>query len=189
MKWKNHYPDNHVFFITSTVNGRIPLFKNPDISNILIDNIVIAKGKYGFKLLAYVIMPEHFNYLQYFGKGKDCLSFIRDYKRFTSMKISGYLQDHDSGLLYKFEASVKSKVKYSIWKEQARVLPLDDLEKIKEKLEYIHNNPVKRRLVKHPNDYLLSSASFYYNGDYKGPAIDAWDFSCGNHSSRSTLGS
>lgn len=189
MKWKNHYPDNHVFFITSTVNGRVPLFKNPDIAKILVDNLVIAKRRYGFKLLGYVIMPEHWHFLQYFGRGDGCLSFIRDYKRFTSTKISGYLQYHESRLLCKFRSSAKKKVKYSIWKEQARVLPLDDLDKIKEKLDYIHNNPVKRHLVNQPNDYLLSSASFYYNGYYEGPSIDAWDFSCGNHSSRSTSGS
>lgn len=189
MKWKNHYPDNHVFFITSTVNGRIPLFKNLDVATILLDNLVIAKRRYGFKLLGYVIMPEHWHLLQYFGRGEDCLSFTRDYKRFTSMRISSYLQRHKSRLLHKFGSSAKGKVKYSIWKEQARVLPMDDLDKIKEKLEYIHNNPVKRRLADHPKEYLLSSASFYYYGIDEGPAIDAWDFSCGNHSSRSTSGS
>jgi putative transposase len=188
MKWKNHYPDNHVFFITSTVNGQIALFKNPEIARVLLDNLVISKGKYEFKLLGYVIMPEHWHFLLYFGKGKDCLSFIRDYKRFTSLKISTYLKNNKMGLLDKFALSPKSKVKYAIWKEQAGVLPLDDLEKIKEKLDYIHNNPVKRGLVNHPNDYLFSSAAFYYNGNYTGPAIDAWDFSCGNHSSRSTTG-
>jgi putative transposase len=188
MKWKNHYPDNHVFFITSTVSGRIALFNNPDIANILLDNLEISKGKYGFKLIAYVIMPEHWHFLQYFTEGKNCLSFIRDYKRYTSLKISNYLKNNEIGMIDKF-TSPKHKVKYSIWKEQARVLPLNDMEKVKEKLDYIHNNPVKKGLVEYPNDYLLSSASFYYNGNYIGPAIDDWDFSCGNHSSRSTKGS
>jgi len=187
MKWKNYYPDNHVFFITSTVNGRISLFKNLENAKILLNNLDISKEKYGFKLLGYVIMPEHWHFLLYFAEGRNCLSFIRDYKRYTSSKIIAYLKSKDIVMVDKF-ASPKSKVKHSIWKEQARVLPLDDPEKVKQKLDYIHNNPVKRGLVKHPNDYLLSSASFYYNGIYTGPAIDAWDFSCGNRSSRSTSG-
>lgn len=186
MKWKNHYPDNHVFFITSTVNGRIPLFRNDEISKILINNLRLAKGKYNFKLLAYVIMPDHWHLLIYFDKGKDCLSFIRDFKRFSSLEISTYLENNNKGLVDKFRSNTRRKVKFSIWKEQARVFPLGDLDKIKEKLDYIHNNPVKGRLVDHPDEYLLSSASFYYNGNYVGPEIDAWDFSCGNHSSRST---
>jgi putative transposase len=39
--------------------------------------------------------------------------------------------------------------------------------KLKEKLEYMHRNPVDRELVKHPRDWPWSSWSFY-EGDGKG---------------------
>ena len=38
-------------------------------------------------------------------------------------------------------------------------------EKKKEKLEYMHANPVKRKLVKHPRDWPWSSFSFYARGE------------------------
>jgi putative transposase len=38
-------------------------------------------------------------------------------------------------------------------------------EKKKEKLEYMHANPVKRKLVKHPKDWPWSSFSFYASGE------------------------
>ena len=34
-------------------------------------------------------------------------------------------------------------------------------EKVREKLEYMHANPVKRKLVQHPKDWPWSSFSFY----------------------------
>jgi putative transposase len=34
----------------------------------------------------------------------------------------------------------------------------------KQKLEYIHNNPVKARLCKYPEQYYYSSAKFYHSG-------------------------
>ena len=37
--------------------------------------------------------------------------------------------------------------------------------KRKEKLNYMHANPVIRGLVKHPKDWLWSSWSFYYRGE------------------------
>ncbi len=37
--------------------------------------------------------------------------------------------------------------------------------KIKEKLNYMHANPVIRRLVKHPKDWPWSSWSFYMRGE------------------------
>ncbi len=37
--------------------------------------------------------------------------------------------------------------------------------KKKEKLNYIHANPVKRGLVNHPKDWPWSSWGFYYGGE------------------------
>ena len=37
--------------------------------------------------------------------------------------------------------------------------------KIREKLDYIHTNPVKRRLVVHPKDWPWSSWGFYATGE------------------------
>ena len=37
--------------------------------------------------------------------------------------------------------------------------------KMKEKLEYMHANPVQRKLVPHPRDWPWSSWSFYMNGE------------------------
>ena len=36
--------------------------------------------------------------------------------------------------------------------------------KLREKLDYMHRNPVKRRLVKHPRDWPWSSWTFYEQG-------------------------
>lgn len=44
---------------------------------------------------------------------------------------------------------------FNVWSE----------EKLKEKLEYMHANPVQRKLVEHPRDWLWSSWSFYVNGE------------------------
>jgi len=37
--------------------------------------------------------------------------------------------------------------------------------KRKEKLEYMHRNPITRKLVKRPNDWPWSSWSFYAGGE------------------------
>ena len=38
-------------------------------------------------------------------------------------------------------------------------------QKLREKLDYIHTNPVKRRLVQHPKDWPWSSWAFYAKGE------------------------
>src|SRR5216684_1378596 len=44
---------------------------------------------------------------------------------------------------------------FNVWSEK----------KLKEKLDYMHRNPVTRKLVDHPKDWPWSSWSFYENGE------------------------
>jgi len=44
---------------------------------------------------------------------------------------------------------------FNVWSEK----------KVREKLEYMHVNPVTRKLVSHPKDWPWSSWSFYAKGD------------------------
>jgi putative transposase len=44
--------------------------------------------------------------------------------------------------------------------------------KVREKLDYMHANPVKRKLVPHPKDWPWSSWSYYENGEDGLIAID-----------------
>jgi putative transposase len=46
-------------------------------------------------------------------------------------------------------------------------------DKVREKLEYMHANPVKRELVEHPKDWPWSSWSHYENGEEGLIAIDS----------------
>jgi putative transposase len=176
MKWRNFYPDNHCYFITSTVNGRLPILTDRQVSKILFDNITVAKSLLGFKLFGYVIMPDHWHLLTYFALGKDCLAFNRDFKRFTALHIIKMLEDReDKALVNAFRSFSSSKSKYSVWKAQARVIPLYTMRKVQQKLDYIHNNPVKKGLSNSPDEYSLSSAAFYILGKSGAIDIDEWN--------------
>jgi len=173
MKWHNFYPDNHCFFITSTVNARIPLLIKPDITDIFIKHLLKAKEIFGFKLYAYVIMPDHWHLLLYFEKGADCMAFNRDFKRFSSIDIIKHLkQSGNTKLLNVFCGYSNGKAKYSFWKEQARVIPIYSRGKLKSKLDYIHMNPVRQGLVDSPEKYALSSANYYITGQKSAFEID-----------------
>ena len=52
---------------------------------------------------------------------------------------------------------------FNVWSEK----------KVREKLEYMHANPVTRKLVVHPKDWPWSSWSFYAKGDAGLVQIDA----------------
>jgi putative transposase len=140
MKWKNQYPDNSCFFITSSVIGYRPILDLKGIPEMLLSNLDKCRELFGFKLFGYVIMPEHWHILAYFAKGKDCLSFTRDYKRFTAKEIISILENSkEIESIEYFRANADSKAGHSVWKEQARVIPIAKMKNLKVKLDYIHN--------------------------------------------------
>lgn len=169
MKWKNFYPDNHCFFITSTVNGRLRLLAEQEIVGIFIKNLIIARKLFRFRLFAYVIMPDHWHLLCYFENGSECLAFNRDFKRFSSIEMIKLLQSQSRvNCLEIFRIYANGKAKFSLWKEQARVIPIFNIRKFKQKFDYIHLNPVRAGLVCESVDYKYSSASHYFR-DEQGP--------------------
>lgn len=59
----------------------------------------------------------------------------------------------------------------AIWKEQARALGIVSEKVLKTKIEYIHNNPVERKLVEEPGQWLWSSWHNYSVVPGKGEAV------------------
>ncbi len=52
----------------------------------------------------------------------------------------------------------------SFWQRRFYDFNIWSTEKVTEKLDYIHNNPIKRQLVSNPNDWPWSSWSNYTKG-------------------------
>jgi hypothetical protein len=89
-------------------------------------------------------------------------------KKFTSKKIidaiNNFQESRREWMLnrFKFNASHHKVNKYyQVWTHENHAVYLCSNESIKEKIEYIHNNPVRAGIVEKPEDYLYSSARNY----------------------------
>ena len=60
--------------------------------------------------------------------------------------------------------------KHQVWERNSLGVPLWSQEVFLQKLEYIHNNPVRAGLCRYPEDYKYSSARFYEKNERD------WDF-------------
>ena len=94
---------------------------------------------------------------------------IRDIKKFTSVKLIECIGDHPQEirkelLLWLFERAGKrnsNNTRYQFWQQHSNPVELATNEMIDQRLDYIHNNPVVAGIVRHPEDYLYSSAGNY----------------------------
>ncbi len=61
------------------------------------------------------------------------------------------------------------------WKERARATPIYSLKSLKTKVDYTHNNPVRRQLVQNADDWLHSSFRQIEFGGTDVPFVcDSW---------------
>ena len=70
---------------------------------------------------------------------------------------------NDSDRLSVFKVN-KYDREYQIWKREPLSIDLLNESMFKQKLEYIHYNPVRAGLCAVPEEYYYSSAKFYYDG-------------------------
>ena len=150
------------FFITSTINHFIPLFSDEKYITIITDSLTFYSEKYDCKILAFVIMPEHIHIVIFFNNKPKISDFMRDFKKFTSFQIRTLLiEDNKENLLQKFSFRERNQ-KYRIWMDRFDLKVIISKEMLKSKVDYIHNNPVKRGLVDSITDWTYSSAGFYF---------------------------
>ena len=62
------------------------------------------------------------------------------------------------------ESSARGKARIRVWKERGRAFPVTLPNALRQKLDYMHQNPVRSGLVEQAQDWEFSSASWYQNG-------------------------
>jgi len=83
------------------------------------------------------------------------IGFIRDYKRYTSIELIKNIKSTEPSVASLFKQDNDS---YSIWRpgNSSKVVETDKY--FRQKKEYIENNPVRKRYIIKPQDWLYSSA-------------------------------
>lgn len=172
---RNYYQGN-VCYVTASVNKFKDIFKEKSYLDIILENIRFYRRKYGFKLLAYVIMPDHLHLLFVPQQNRvEVSNMMSDFKRVTTRLLSTQMEkDKKTKWLQTFKMDMPSKKngEYQIWQKRSDDLTIYSLTMAKAKMNYIHNNPVRKGLVKKAEDYLYSSARNYVLKDHTVIKVD-----------------
>ena len=158
-----------IYFMTFTVVGWIDIFTRQAYRDIVIDSLKYCQQKKGLHLHAYVVMSNHIHLVASVEAGFSLSDFVRDCKKFTSNAITGLIEN--SGVesrrqwilhQFKYYASQHTRnEKYQLWEQDNHFVELSSTAFTQQKIEYIHQNPVRAGLVYRAEDYIYSSASNY----------------------------
>ena len=158
---------HHPVFFTATIRDWKKLLKPEKYKIIVLSQLKQLVDQDSILLYAYCIMNNHIH-LIWQVKNRDKPSEIQ--KRFlegTSKKIKEDLLVNHMEVLKLFKSTQKDR-SYHFWKRRPLSIELYSPEVFGQKLDYTHNNPVNAGICALPEEYLYSSARFYYEG------IDPW---------------
>ena len=152
--------DERCFFITTTCYQHLPLLSDAGYFSILFDSFQFYNQKYKAQLLAYVFMNNHVHFILFFEGENYLIDYMRDFKKYTSLKIRECLQMKQAEELPAIEYEHKGQ-HYKVWEDRYDDVFLYTRTVCETKIQYIHTNPVRAGLVNEPEDYPYSSAAFY----------------------------
>ncbi len=157
-------------FVTCTVVGWIDIFSRQNYRDIVIESLAYCREHKGLLVFVYVVMSNHVHLvLQTAPDSPNLLSdILRDFKKFTAHRIiETILKEPESRRdwllhMFKFYANFNCNNRnFQVWQQDNHPVFLLTEKIIWEKVEYIHNNPVKDKIVTLPEDYYFSSARNY----------------------------
>jgi putative transposase len=169
---KRYYGAGHLHFITFSCYRRLPLLGSAYSRNLFVHALEEIRERCRFLLVGYVVMPDHVHLL---------ISESAKGTPSTMLKVLKQRVSHD--LRKKWEHASAGQLPLPIaggdsaslhfWQPRFHDFNVHSAKKRKEKLVYMHANPVKRGLVKSPAEWIWSSYSFYEKGEKGLISIDA----------------
>lgn len=172
-----HYGDaRYIYFITSTVVDWIPLFISYRYCNIVMESLEYCRRHKGLRIHAYVIMPTHIHLIVSIEPAAALPGVVRDLKRYTSRALSACLrEDHAQvwlRLLHEWSYRGRGNTEYKVWQDGYCPEAIFSQKFFRQKLDYLHDNPVRKGLVRRMEDWYYSSAAAYLKGERGAIEID-----------------
>ena len=160
--------EGEIYFVTLTVVGWIDIFTRQKYADIIIENLKYCQQKEDLRIYAYVIMSNHIHLVVKRDSDTENLTeLLGRFKSFTAKKILNEIESNSAEsrkewLLYLFQFFAKKNKQYSdyhFWQYTNHPVQLYTNSVIDQKIEYIHQNPVKAGIVTDEVYYLYSSAN------------------------------
>ena len=146
--------------LTCSIVGWLPVFTRPACVEIVFDSLRFLHRERGVRLLGYVVMENH---LHLIARGTDLPGDVADFKSFTARQIIERSLGDEVLLdqLRWHRSRHKDDREFQLWQEGNHPQQIDGEPMLRQKLEYIHANPVKRGYVDDPCHWRYSSARNY----------------------------
>lgn len=159
------------YFITFSVVQWVDVFTRESHREIFVDSLRYCQKEKGLTIYAWVLMSNHIHLIVSAKEGFNLSDILRDLKKFTSKAIISNIDQSTESrrgwMLWFFRSAGQrnsNNINYKFWQQDNLPIELKFNTMINQRLNYIHENPVKAGLVRNAEDYIYSSAINYSEG-------------------------
>lgn len=161
---------NPFYFVTFNVVDWVDLFVRPLYKLVMVDALNYTVLENGLIINAWCLMSNHLHMVVQAKEGYNLPLIMRELKKYTTKKmfdaIAAEPDLRKEWMLEKFEQFGQrfNKIeKCHLWQNCSNPVYIDaaNTQMIHDHIIYIHENPVRDKIVSHPEDYIFSSARDY----------------------------
>ena len=155
-------------FVTFSVVGWIDVFTRLLYRDIILDSLNFCCDNKGMNLHAWVVMSNHIHLIISSDTNK-IENIVRDFKKFTSKRIINAIienpvESRKEWMINMFTyvgSQNKNNTEFQFWKQDYHPITLSTPEMLRQRLHYLHENPVRAGIVWVPEEFKYSSAIDY----------------------------
>lgn len=158
---RRYYGQGRLHFITFSCYRRLPLLKNARARDVFARELARVRDELGFRLIGYVVMPEHVHLLMSEpALGGTPSTVLQKLKLRVARKMRRQRKSATPGQMrLPFEEC--GEPLRAFWQARFYDFNVYSERKRVEKLNYMHAKPITRKLATHPKDWPWSSWGFY----------------------------
>jgi REP element-mobilizing transposase RayT len=164
------------YFVTSTIVDWLSVFSTTTCCDILVDSFNHCRQHKQLRLYGWVVMESHFHAIV---SARDLSDVMSDLKKFTARSLLTQLDREGrrwlSDRLQILRQPHKTRSRHQVWQEGFHPQAILGDEMMIQKLDYIHNNPLRRGWVTAPEHWRCSSAHERLVGGAPAPVCDPWE--------------
>jgi REP element-mobilizing transposase RayT len=145
----------------------LPIFISEAACNIVTESLNFCHQKKGLRINAYVIMPTHLHAIVFHAdfQAKSLEKVVTDFRKFTGRRLADlcgqYMPACFQNVLAERAGDDRER---RLWQPTRHPIQIETEDFWQVKIDYLHNNPLRKGLVREAEHWRFSSASYWASG-------------------------
>lgn len=158
------HDDVAIYFLTFSVIEWLPVFVSEEACMIITESLNYCHREKNLQINAFVIMPTHCHLIVFDGDFEvpQLQQTLQDMRKFTGHSLADFCQKTmPRAFQQTMNATQRSDRKRQFWQQSRHPVAIWSRDFWQTKIDYIHDNPCRKGLVRQPADWRFSSAAYW----------------------------